>query len=68
METSFFSNKKPKNLSKQHKVNFTNVLQAAFTCAEKMRKKYIQSSLGSERVKAARKKLIKLTPDFPKTL
>ena len=51
-------------------VNFTNILRAAFTRADpKSAKKTVKLSsfialLGSARVKAARRTLVKLTPDY----
>ena len=51
-------------------VNFTNILQAAFTRADpKIAKKTVKFSsfialLGSSHVKAARRTLVKLTPDL----
>ena len=51
-------------------VNFTNILQAAFTCADpKSAIKLLNLTvffalLGSAHVKAARRTLVKLTPDF----
>ena len=58
-----------KNVPKRPGVNFTNILQAAFTRADpKSAKKTVKLSsffalFGSGHIKAARKMLVKLTPD-----